>query len=94
MKIRHYRYLLLVLAFLQLYIRASAQEDNLHLILKEELSREFDILSKADPAVYYMDYRVDNKKSFALEANLGTLLTKIVISYDCANQPLELGIIS
>lgn len=76
MKRRHYRYLLPILAFFLAYHDASAQEDELHLVLKEELTREFEILSKADPAVYYMDYRVDNKKSFALEANFGNIINQ------------------
>lgn len=53
-----------------------AQETSLQSILKEELDREFEILSKAEPAAYYMDYRVDDKRSFSLEANFGNIINQ------------------
>lgn len=42
-------------------------------ILKSELNREFEILKEQKPAVYYLDYRVDETKFFMLSANFGNI---------------------
>jgi len=44
-------------------------------ILKDELFRELEILSKQDPKVYHINYRVDHYKNWTIRADFGNLTT-------------------
>lgn len=54
---------------------AIGQQSTVLDIAEEELKREFEILSKAEPAAYYMDYRIDDFYRFNTSADMGNLLS-------------------
>ncbi|MBN2349293.1 MAG: TldD/PmbA family protein [Bacteroidales bacterium] len=49
-------------------------QDSLFTILKEELRREYDVLSIEENPVYYIDYRVDEVNNSVIRASLGSLI--------------------
>lgn len=51
-----------------------ANEDSLLIILKKELSREYQELSKEDPPLYFLEYRVSDIRAYSLKASFGSLV--------------------
>lgn len=58
-----------------LSILAARAQDPLLDIMSKELKREFDVLSKADPPAYYIDYRVNDQQGFVIVSSFGSLLS-------------------
>lgn len=54
----------------------SFSQDTLANILKEELTREYETLKNQPVTPYYMEYRVDDIKSFTLSTSFGSLVNK------------------
>ncbi|XOV94312.1 MAG: TldD/PmbA family protein [Bacteroidota bacterium] len=50
------------------------QEDELINILEKELDREFELLSKNTPPVYYISYNISDLSVLSLEASFGSLM--------------------
>ncbi|MBU4485383.1 MAG: hypothetical protein KKD38_00505 [Candidatus Delongbacteria bacterium] len=53
---------------------SSAPKDKLPDILKEELKRNYDVMSKEKSAPYYMSYRVNDIKTYSIEASFGQII--------------------
>ncbi len=53
---------------------ANAQDDELIGILEKELNREFELLSKENPPVYFISYSVSDLSVLSLEASFGSLM--------------------
>lgn len=51
-----------------------AQEELLN-IMTEELDREFTVLAKADPPVYYIDYRINDLQGYEVSSSFGSLMS-------------------
>lgn len=63
------------IVILLLSLTVHAQGDSLLIVLTEELNREFDVLSKAEEPVYYMDYRAEEEKGLSINASFGSLIS-------------------
>jgi len=61
------------LIFFALCLQAAAK-DNLTDILKEELKRNYDVMSKEKTAPYYMSYRVNDIKTYRIETSFGQIM--------------------
>ncbi|MEM6642888.1 MAG: TldD/PmbA family protein [Bacteroidota bacterium] len=70
---------------------SSAAQDSYSKILQEELTREFEILSKEDPPVYYMDYRYQLKNSWRANASFGKIVSAINVKNGDAFVQLRVG---
>ena len=66
--------LVIIYAILGLYNQVNAQEDKLIQVLEGEISREFEMLSKENPPVYYISYNVSDMTVHSLEASFGSLM--------------------
>ena len=62
--------LLMLLLTCTVYLKA---QDKLFYILKDELQREFKQLKKADTNLYYMNYRVDDIKTYRVASSFGVI---------------------
>lgn len=63
-----------LILFLLIFVSpAKAQEDIFLKSLQEELNREYEVLKKNNPPVYYLSYRAEETKEFSLESTLGYL---------------------
>jgi len=49
-------------------------QNDLQKMVKEELTREFQLLAKATPPVYYLSYKIDDFERTTIQANLGSLI--------------------
>lgn len=49
-------------------------QDDLLSIMAEELDHEFEVLAKADPPAYYIDYRINDMDGYALSSSFGSLI--------------------
>lgn len=69
----------------------QAENDSLLNILKKELNREWEVLSKAKYAAYYMDYRVDDNKSLQVTASFGKLMQSDESKYRIVQPTIRIG---
>uniref|UniRef100_UPI0032EBA59C TldD/PmbA family protein n=1 Tax=Ekhidna sp. TaxID=2608089 RepID=UPI0032EBA59C len=68
-----------------------AQSNPLIDILSKELDREFEVLSKADDPVYYMDYQVMDVNQQIIHTNLGSLVNSTHSRRRTANVNIRIG---
>jgi len=59
---------------LLLFFQQGFSRESLLPVLNDELNREFEILSKLDHPVYYMEYRVNEMNEYVIGASLGSLI--------------------
>src|SRR4030042_2409039 len=56
---------------------ADTQQDLFLKAMQTELTREFGILKKGEPPVYYLAYRAEETRQEVLEATLGDICTDL-----------------
>ncbi|MFY0652651.1 MAG: TldD/PmbA family protein [Cyclobacteriaceae bacterium] len=81
----------LTLAIPFLTVDARAQQDPLLDILKEELDREFAVLSTADIPAYYLDYGVNEINNVAISTNMGSLIASNTSKNRLAKTSVRIG---
>lgn len=86
---RNSLYTTLVLFFAGL--TATAQSDTLMDIMKQEIDRQYEILSKKTPAVYFISYKVDEMNTIVCEGEFGSLTTVNKSSGRTVNVDLRVG---
>lgn len=92
MKITKFKlYGLIHLLFLGGSLTAQIQSDSLLDIISKELDREWEVLSKAKYAAYYMDYRVDDNKSLRVTSSFGNLMGTDVARYRIVQPTIRIG---
>lgn len=79
----------LLLSFGDLF--GQSESDTLLTILNKELNREWEVLSKAKYAAYYMDYRVDDNKSLQVSASFGKLMESDETRYRIVQPTIRIG---
>lgn len=70
-----YLFFYLAFFFINNYTHAGIEDDALLKILKQELQRETEILSKEEIPLYYLDYRVNEIRAYQIRTSMGSLIS-------------------
>ena len=84
-------YLLVIIILYPIVSISQIENDELIGILKEEINREMDVLSKQENPVYYIDYRVVESNNIVIGSSFGSLVSSTISTSRMLSSNVRIG---